>query len=145
MFTYNKALLIWIVQTHSKLLRRHRWVPDFKPLSRIKCSNSVLKQCGNFALKVEMAKKGLDSLVLRHSGALEEKGKSVSLGERTQAHIAPWSGRSCPVQVSSLQNPSKEELEEAVRKCHIKHSLCTSEHKSPWKHMCAHCFMFYYS
>lgn len=47
-----------------------------------------------------MAKKGLDSLVLRHSGALEEEGKSVSLGERTQAYTAPWSGGSCPVQAS---------------------------------------------
>lgn len=25
----------------------------------------------------------------------------------------------------------------AVRKCHIKHALCTSGHKSPWKHMCS--------
>lgn len=33
----------------------------------------------------------------------------------------------------------------AVKKCHIKHALCTSGHKSPWKHTCAHCSMFYCS
>lgn len=33
----------------------------------------------------------------------------------------------------------------AFRKRHIKHGLCTSGHKSPWKHMCARCSMFYCS
>lgn len=108
MLTYNKASLNQIVQTHSKPLRRYRWVPDFKPLSRNKCSNSVLKQCGNFALKIEMAKKGLDSLVLRHSGALEDEGKSVSLREKTQTLIAPWPEGSCTVQASSTVSLTTE-------------------------------------
>lgn len=55
-----------------------------------------------------MAKKGLDSLVLRHSGALEDEGKSVSLGERTLAYTAPWSGGSCPVQESATGSLSTE-------------------------------------
>lgn len=138
-----------IVQTHSKPLRSHRWVPDFKPLYRNKCSNSVLKQCGNFALKIEMAKKGLDSLVLRHSRALEDEGKSVSVGERTLAYTVPWSGGELPsagiFHGQPLYRIPVRRGWGAVRKRHIKHALCTSGHKSPWKHTCAHCSMFYCS
>lgn len=79
-----------------------------------------------------MAKKGLDSLVLRHSGALEDEGKSVSLGLGGAAQC-----RHLP-QSASLQNPSKEELGQGtVRKCHIKHALCTSGHKSPHIALCS--------
>lgn len=58
-----------------------------------------------------MAKKGLDPLVLRHSEALEDEGKSVSRGERTLAYTAPWSVGSCPVQASSTGSLSTESQE----------------------------------
>lgn len=56
-----------------------------------------------------MAKKGLDSLVLRHSEALEDEGKSVSRGERTLAYTGAAQCRHLP-RAASLQNPSKEGL-----------------------------------